>query len=825
MVQAVGGGIDHLGTLVASVVDSPFDHNNAYVDSVSGTAISTTGGAGSSAFVDQTTEAYGGGLYTLADTLQIGKAYPFDGSATPLGFGSAFTNNNAYIRTATGTVPVGLGAADADVTQGTYAIGGGVDHQGTNKAYVIASPFYNNDAYVGTVIGSAASVPSTGYTATVDQTTKAYGGGLYTQADTLQVGKAYYDGSSNPTLGFGSKFQDNNAFITSVVGTVPGPGASEAEITQGTYAIGGGIDHRGTTVANIIGSPFYLNDASVGTVSATALSVPGTGYTGTISQTTKAYGGGVYTQADMLQIGKAYYDGSSNPTLGFGSKFQDNNAFITSVMGTVPGPGAYTATVTQTTTARGGGVDHQGTNKAYVIASPFYNNDAYVGTVIGSAASVPSTGYTATVDQTTKAYGGGLYTQADTLQVGKAYYDGSSNPTLGFGSKFQDNNAFITSVVGTVPGPGASEAEITQGTYAIGGGIDHRGTTVANIIGSPFYLNDASVGTVSATALSVPGTGYTGTISQTTKAYGGGVYTQADMLQIGKAYYDGSSNPTLGFGSKFQDNNAFITSVMGTVPGPGAYTATVTQTTTARGGGVDHQGTNKAYVIASPFYNNDAYVGTVIGSAASVPSTGYTATVDQTTKAYGGGLYTQADTLQVGKAYYDGSSNPTLGFGSKFQDNNAFITSVVGTVPGPGASEAEITQGTYAIGGGIDHRGTTVANIIGSPFYLNDASVGTVSATALSVPGTGYTGTISQTTKAYGGGVYTQADMLQIGKAYYDGSSNPTLGFGSKFQDNNAFITSVMGTVPGPGAYTATVTQTTTRAVAAWTIRGRTRRT
>ena len=480
----------------------------------------------------------------------------------------------------------------------------------------------------------------------------------------------YYDGTTAPPgyVGYGSPFTSNTATVGSVNGTAAG---YKASVTQGSYAYGGGLNDTGTASLSIVGSPFGTNTASVGSVFGTATAPSfyagdGTPFgtaSGTVTQTTKAIGGGVSTAADVVTIGAVYGDGVSpyKGYVGYGSPFTSNSATVGSVNGTATG---YTATVTQDSYAYGGGLNQTGTTSLSIVGSLFGSNTASVGSVFGTATAPlfypgdgsPFTNALGTVTQTTKALGGGANTGAETVTIGAVYYDGTTAPPgyVGYGSPFTSNTATVGSVNGTAAG---YKASVTQGSYAYGGGLNDTGTASLSIVGSPFGTNTASVGSVFGTATAPSfyagdGTPFgtaSGTVTQTTKAIGGGVSTAADVVTIGAVYGDGVSpyKGYVGYGSPFTSNSATVGSVNGTATG---YTATVTQDSYAYGGGLNQTGTTSLSIVGSLFGSNMASVGSVFGTATAPlfypgdgsPFTNALGTVTQTTKALGGGVNTPA---------------------------------------------------------------------------------------------------------------------------------------------------------------------------------------
>ena len=810
-IKAIGGGIDHRGGTSATIVDSDFADNYAYVQQVVGTA-SSGYAAGAAASVHQTIAAYGGGLYTLADTLQVGEVY-YDGSDTPIGFGSDFTGNRAYVNDVTGTA-TGYSAL-VDQGDAIKAIGGGVDHRGMTSATIVDSDFADNYAYVRGVTGNAYSSSDPGATASVYQTIAAYGGGVYTLAETLQVGRAYPNDGSGTPIGFGSDFAYNKAYVDDVTGKAV---AYTALVDQGggmtppyrsIKAVGGGIDHRGGTSATIVDSDFTYNYAYVSGVEAKALSsTTDADAAASVYQTIAAYGGGIHTLAETLQVGEVYYDGSDTP-IGFGSDFAYNKAYVDDVIGKAV---AYTALVDQgggmtppyqSIKAVGGGIDHRGGTSATIVDSDFTDNYVYVRGVTGNAFSSYDAGATATVYQTIAAYGGGVYTLAETLQVGRAYPNDGSGTPIGFGSDFTGNRAYVNDVTSRAAGYTAL-VDQSDAIKAIGGGIDHRGGTSATIIDSDFTDNYAYVSGVEAKALSsTTDADAAASVYQTIAAYGGGIHTLAETLQVGEVYYDVSDTP-IGFGSDFSGNQAYVDDVLGKAV---AFTALVDQgdAIKAIGGGIDHRGGTSATIIDSDFSDNYAYVSGVEAKAlSSTTDAGAAATVYQTIAAYGGGIHTLAETLQVGEVYYDGSDTP-IGFGSDFSGNRAYVYDVNGEATGSTATvdQGDPYQSIKAVGGGIDHRGTTSATIVDSGFTDNDAYVQQVVGNASSGYAAGAAASVYQTIAAYGGGIHTLAQTLQVGEVYYDGSDTP-IGFGSDFSGNQAYVNDVTGTATG---YSALVDQ------------------
>ncbi len=836
--DVAGGGFDHgddSAKNTVSISDSAFKSNQAYVEFTYAYADTKDGSDPdtdtASALVD--IYASGAGLNMQNGTLSITD--------------SAFETNEMYVYY---TQADAVSDANANAQLNVDMNGAGVAHQGTGDITLTDSAFYFNrvrlwNSYAYADAYAAAAIADAGFDG------NAFGGGLYAADGALTV--------TSGKTGTGSPFSKNYVYIyytyvQAYANSAP-DGKAYAEILADVA--GGGIDH-GDGDVTITDSPFDDNKAFIYTVS--AIADADLGPTASIADTQfglTAYGGGVHTGGGALTLD----DGAA----GIGSAFTGNQALIGSayyyyagnyyyygVSATATG---YSAAVTGTAFAAGGGVDHAGTTTASIIDSPFTDNLAYVYEVYGAATSIygdgAGTAYTvsvASVDLTTGVTGGGVRTAANDVTVGEARYDAKLKTYTGYGSPFTGNQAHVGSVyygAGGVYGTAVGHnSAVTETTYAYGGGLDQGKAPAAaslSLISSPFTNNLAYVYDVYGAATSgigFAGTGYalaTAKVLQDTYAYGGGVRTPAASLVIGAKYPAASlvigakyGTAATGYyygGSAFSGNRAFIGSafylaggVSGTATG---YGADVTGTALAAGGGVDQSGTTTASILSSPFTYNYAYVYDVYGGAFSAygdaagkPYPDSVASVDLTTGAAGGGVRTAANDVGVGALY----GAPVYGysyFGSPFSYNRAFVGSyarragggVYGTALG---YDADVTETTYAYGGGLDQGPAPAASslsLVASPFTYNSAYVYDVYGAATSgigFAGTGYalaTANVLQDTYAYGGGVRTPAEMLVIGAKYGAAATGYYYG-GSAFSGNRAFIGSayyLAGGVYGTG--------------------------
>ena len=751
--------MDQTGTDTAYLIDSAFNGNQAFVRTVMGTATSGVGYlgtayAGAMATVTQTTTASGGGVRTAANAMKVGYAY-YDATGGYQGFGSPFSSNSAYVQTVTGEAT----GYTAQVTQGTYAVGGGVAQGGTASATVVDSDFTGNRAYVQSVQGTANSgvgyfgAPYMNATADVEQTTHAVGGGIHTEAAALRIGAAYYDGLSLMTTGFGSDFSSNQAYVGSVQGTA---GGYEAAVTQTTDAFGGGVDQTGTDTAYLIDSAFNGNQAFVRTVMGTATS--GVGYLGTayagamatVTQTTTASGGGVRTAANAMKVGYAYYDATGGYQ-GFGSPFSSNSAYVQTVTGEATG---YTAQVTQGTYAVGGGVAQGGTASATVVDSDFTGNRAYVQSVMGTANSGDALGYVAAeagIVQHNHAFGGGLYTDATTVTIGQRYYDPNLPGLVSFPSAFTNNQAYVSSATGTTTGFGADTRQYTKAGG--GGAFLHGDYGPTYIYDGTFDLNQARASNITSSATSANGTAYD---KSYTTVVGGGL---ADLF--GYLYVDSTS---------FTNNQATTDTV--DASSTGQYHARTDEGSVTSGGGFYHV---DGYVkIIDGYFKDNVAQGSHISAASTAAAYNYgggkNAYTDQHIAVLGGGFgHGKGDVTVVHTPY-----NSTY-----FGYNQASLDDVTGSASG--FHDGTLYTFSNVAGGGFGAYAYGNVKVIGGDFYKNSVSQ------------------TNTTLYAYGGNsAMTVASLGSYGGAVAQGYGTGTI-VDSKFRYNSASNTDATSDVVSSG--------------------------
>ena len=617
---------------------------------------------------------------------------------------------------------------------------------------------------MGSVFGTATAPlfypgdgsPFTNALGTVTQTTKALGGGANTGAETVTIGAVYYDGTTAPPgyVGYGSPFTSNTATVGSVNGTAAG---YKASVTQGSYAYGGGLNDTGTASLSIVGSPFGTNTASVGSVFGTATAPSfyagdGTPFgtaSGTVTQTTKAIGGGVSTAADVVTIGAVYGDGVSpyKGYVGYGSAFTSNSATVGSVTGHSHG---YTASTAQGTYAYGGGLNQAGSSSATLIGSPFSNNIAGINSVTGTATGADAPGFkgaTAKVVQHSHAFGGGLDSNASTVTIGQRYYDATVASLVSFPSAFTNNQAYVSSATGTTTGFGADTRQYTKAGG--GGAFLHGDYGPTYIYDGTFDQNQARATNITSSATSANGTAYD---KSYTSVVGGGL---ADLY--GYLYVDPTS---------FTNNQA-MTDTVG-ASSTGIYYATTKESSFTAGGGFFHLD-GYAKIIDGDFENNLAQ-GTNL--SASSTATGYYYDSD-----YYGKAYTDQYISVTGGGFAHGEGDvyidPTY-----FGYNQARLSNVTGSADG--YYYGDLHSYSDVQGGGFYAYANGKVSVIGGDFYKNAATGDTFNFDA--------NGTGKAATALSVGGVR----VLGGGLSHYGGAPGDSLYIDpSTFYNNYANLTNV----------------------------------
>jgi predicted outer membrane repeat protein len=457
-----------------------------------------------------------------------------------------------------------LSVTGSTLSHNTAYYGGAIQVVGT--ATITNSQFTDNSARTGGAIASGDKLTVEGCTFDSNSAPSGSGGALYNSSGSATITGSTF--SSNSAAGFGGGILVRAGQLTLEQTTVSGNTATydgggifdegkliiedDSFISKNTTnGNGGGIDTYGTVTISVAQSTvednsagvdgggiddFQLNTSSVMTIDDSVISgnqglgnTYGGGLTvsGTttisdgsqITDNTGRYGGGIYNSG-TLNISSSTVSGNTAP-YGGGIDCFSTGTFTGVTMSGNTGSGINcfgNTTISDSTISKntGGGIQNFGTLK--VAGSTFASNSGSQGGALAnfSGGSASITASTLTGNKV-PYFGGGILVQSGTVTITNTTISGNTTSSAG-GAVYNDNSGKFKAVNSTIVG------NVSLGGTGTGGGIDapaNGDTTLENTIvvlntdgtGAGATADDLAGGTLAAaTAYDLVGTDKTGSL-------------------------------------------------------------------------------------------------------------------------------------------------------------------------------------------------------------------------------------------------------------------------------------------------------------------------
>ena len=536
--------------------------------------------------------------------------------------------------------------------------------------------------------------------------------------------------------------------VTVAIGTNPGSGALSGTLTQA--AVGGVATFNNLSINNAgIGYTLRATDGSLTPATSTSFTIIG-------PAAKLAFG----VQPSNTVFGVAISPAVTVQVQDAAGSVVPSTASVTVAIGTNPGSGALSGTLTQ---AAVGGV-------------ATFNNLSINNAGIGYTLTAASSGLTGTTS-TSFTIIGPAAKLAFGVQPSNTVFGVAISPAVTV--QVQDANGFVvtsstasvTVAIGTNPGSGALSGTLTQAAV---GGV----ATFNNL-----SINNAGIGYT----LTAASSGLTGTTS-TSFTIIGPAAKLAFGVQPSNTVFGVAISPAVTV--QVQDANGFVvtsstasvTVAIGTNPGSGALSGTLTQ---AAVGGV-------------ATFNNLSINNAGIGYTLTAASSGLTGTTS-TSFTIIGPAAKLAFGVQPSNTVFGVAISPAVTV--QVQDANGFVvtsstasvTVAIGTNPGSGALSGTLTQA--AVGGVATFNNLSINNA-GIGYTLTAASSGLTGTTSTSFTITGANRLAFNVQPGGGaaGAVWTQQPVVRV----LDSLSQVVT------TDSSTFVTLAIGTNPAGGTLTCT---------------------
>ncbi len=701
-------------------------------------------------FVQQPTDTAVNSTITPAVTLQIQDA-----------FGNATGPSGLTVTLAIGTDPSG----------GTATLGGTTSAFTTNGAVSFNNLSLDRVGVGYTLTASVSSPTITGATSTafnitaaaadhvafVQQPTNTQAGAAITPAVTVEIRDA-----------FNNVVTTSSANVTVAIGTNPSGGTLSGTVT--VAAINGVATFNNLSI-NLVGTGYTLTAASAGLTGDTSAAfnitagAPAAIVFGT--QPSDATAGTVISPSVTVEV----RDASNNLVT------TDNGTAITLAIGTNPGSGTLSGTVTQPTvngvaTFPGLSIDKSGTGYMLVASAGGYSNATSAAFNITAAAA----DHLAFVQQPTNSQAGAAIAPPITVRILDA-----------FDNLVTTSSANVTVAIGTNPGTGTLSG---TATVAAVNGVATFSTLSIDKVGIGYTLDASSSGLTGTTStafnISAGAPAQLEFVQQPTNTTAGNTITPSVTVQV----LDAFDNVVTG------DNSTQITLAIGTNPGSGTLNGTVTRTVvngvaTFNDLSINQAGIGYTLTASAAGLTGDISSAFNISPAAPVQL----AFVQQPTTAFINTTIAPAVTVQITDSY----GNPVPLGGQP-------ITLAIGTNPGGGTLGGTTTQASN--GSGLATFNNLSINQVGVGYTLTASAPGLTGATStafdITFAAPDHLSFAQQPTNTVAGNLITPAITVEV----RDTLNNVIT------TDNLTSITLAIGTNPGSGTLNGTITRTVVNGVA-----------